>query len=66
MFIQQRCHILPYVVGQGLEMMHDIESSLFYVVSPTCLHSVNEGGLGLEALQNGRGGGQGKFYPYKK
>ena len=23
-FIWQRCHILPYLVGQGLEMMHDI------------------------------------------
>ena len=33
-FIQQRRHILPYLVGQGLEMMHDMVSLLFLSCFP--------------------------------
>ena len=29
MLIEQRRHILPYLVGQGLETKHDMASSLF-------------------------------------
>ena len=34
MFIQQRCSILPYLVGQGLEAKHDMASSLLSCCFP--------------------------------